>query len=180
MQIRTPYEGAIRRKYPEQVVIAVVKDAGGKYNPITLGWTMITSHKPPMMAISVGHTRYSLEAIRQAREFVIAFPSSEMSRDALFHGTNSGRDVDKLAECGTKTQPTATIDCVLLTDAVANFECRVESELETGDHVLFVGRVVASHLNESGELSRLYTVGKDFQMGGVVVAHGGWKKKPDD
>ena len=63
MQIQTPYEDAIRRKYPEQVVIAAVKDARGKYNPITLGWTMITSHESPMMAISVGRTRYSLEEI---------------------------------------------------------------------------------------------------------------------
>ena len=173
MQIQTRYEEAIRRKYPEQVVIAIVKDGGGKYNPITLGWTMITSHEPPMMAISVGRTRYSLEAIRQAREFVIAFPSSEMSRDALFHGTNSGRDMDKLAECGTKTQPATTVDCVLLTDAVANFECKLESELETGDHVLFVGRVVVSHVNQSDELRRLYTVGEDFQMGGVAVARNG-------
>lgn len=173
MQVQTPYEEAIRRKYPEQVVIAVVKDAKGKHNPITLGWTMVTSHEPPMMAISVGRTRYSLEAIRQAREFVIAFPSSGMSRDALFHGTNSGRDMDKLAECGTKTQPATSIDCVLLTDAVANFECKLESELETGDHILFVGGVVASHVNRSSEVRRLYTVGEDFQMGGVVAASNG-------
>lgn len=169
MQVPTPYETAIRRKYPEQVVIAVTKDAQGKYNPITLGWTMITSHEPPMMAISVGHTRYSLGAIRQAREFVIAFPSSSMAEDALFHGTNSGRDMDKLAECGTRTQQAAEIDSLLLADAVANFECRLESELETGDHVILVGRVMASHVSESDALRRLYTVGENYQMGGVMA-----------
>ena len=56
----------------------------------------------------------------------------------------------------------------VLADAVANFECKMESELETGDHVLFVGRVVASHVNDTGELRRLYTIGENFQMGGVV------------
>jgi flavin reductase (DIM6/NTAB) family NADH-FMN oxidoreductase RutF len=66
-------------------------------------------------------------------------------------------------------KPATTIDCVLLADAVANFECRLESELETGDHVLFVGRVVASHVSESSELRRLYTVDEDFEMGGVVA-----------
>ena len=44
----------------------------------------------------------------------------------------------------------------------------MESELETGDRVLFVGRVVASHVNETGQLRRLYTVGENYQMGGVV------------
>ena len=167
MQIEASHGKAIARKYPEQVVIAIAKDPQGKYNPITLGWTMITSGQPPMMAISIGHTRYSLQAVRQAKEFVIAFPSSTMAEDALFHGTKSGRDMDKLAECGTKTQPATAIDGVLLADAVANFECKLASELETGDHVLFVGRVVAAHMNEDAKVRRLYTRGTGYEMGGV-------------
>ena len=150
------------------MAIAIAKDEQGKYNPITLGWIMVTSHQPPMMAISIGLTRHSLAAIRTAREFVISFPSSEMVEDALFYGTKSGRDMDKLAEFESKTQPASVIDCVLLADAVANFECKLESELATGDHVLFVGRVVCSHINQDSGLRRLYTVGEDFQMGGVV------------
>lgn len=169
MQIQTSYEKAIRRKYPEQVAIAIVKDAQGKHNPITLGWTMITSHQPPMMAVSIGRTRHSLSAIRAAREFVISFPSSAMAEDALFYGTRSGRDLDKLAEFGTKTQPASVIDGMLLADAVANFECKLESELKTGDHVLFVGRVVASHIHETGDVRRLYTLGENYQMGGVAA-----------
>ena len=168
MQAQTPYEQAITRKYPEQVAIAIARDRQGKFNPITLGWTMITSHQPPMMAISVGLTRYSLEAIRTARAFVIAFPSSGMADEALFWGTKSGRDTDKLAEVGSRTQPASVIDGVLLADAVANFECKLESELKTGDHVLFVGRVVCSHVNQDSSLQRLYTVGKDYRMGAVV------------
>jgi len=168
VQIEVSYKRAIKRKYPEQVAIAVVKDAQGKYNPITLGWAMITSHEPPMMAVSIGKTRYSLGALRLSREFVIAFPSSNMARDALFHGTQSGRDMDKLSQCGTRTQPAKMIDDVLLTDAVANFECVLDSELETGDHFLFVGRVVAAHVHEDDELRRLYTLGAGYAMGGVI------------
>lgn len=168
MQVQTPYEQAITRKYPEQVAIAIARDRQGKFNPITLGWTMITSHQPPMMAISVGLTRYSLEAIRTARAFVIAFPSSKMADEALFWGTKSGRDTDKLAELGSRTQPASVIDSVLLADAVANFECKLESELKTGDHVLFVGTVVCSHVNQDSSLRRLYTVGKDYRMGAVA------------
>ncbi|MGB2821851.1 MAG: hypothetical protein WBF17_12780, partial [Phycisphaerae bacterium] len=59
MQKQVPYGEAIQLKYPEQVVIAIGKDASGKCNPITLGWTMVTSGSPPMMAISIGLPRYS-------------------------------------------------------------------------------------------------------------------------
>ena len=168
MQTPTTYKAAIGRKYPEQVAIALARDPQGKCNPITLGWTMLTSHKPPMMAISVGLTRYSLEAIRQAREFVLCFPSSEMAEETLLFGTKSGRDLDKLAAAGVATQPATKIDGVLLADAVANFECRVVSEVQTGDHVIFVGEVVAAHVNESAGLGRLYSLGDD-RLGGVTA-----------
>ena len=168
MQSQVPYKDAVKRRYPEQVAIAIVKDEEGKYNPITLSWTMLTSHEPPLMAISVGLTRHSLDAIRHAGEFVIGFPSSAMAEDAVFFGKNSGRDLDKLAERGTKTQPASVIDGVLLAEGVANFECRLVSELQTGDHVIFVGKVLAAHVNARSDVGRLYALGEDHPLGGVV------------
>ena len=166
MQVATTYDVAISRKYPEQVDILIVKDASGKYNPITLGWTMLTSHEPPMMAIAIGKTRYTLEAIRASKAFVIAMLSSTMAEEAMFHGTHSGKDMDKIEKFGTATQPATKIDCRVLSDAVANFECRLVSEHETGDHIIFVGEVIASHVNEDKSVRRLYSLGNE-KLGGV-------------
>lgn len=167
MQVPASYEQAIGRKVPDMVAIAIAKDAQGRFNPITLGWFMRTSHQPPMLAISVGLTRHSLQAIRSAKQFVVSLPSAAMANDALYHGSHSGRDEDKLARSGTKTQPAAKIDGVLLADAVANFECQLESETATGDHVIFVGRVVASHVNKDATAECLYMLPGD-RLGGVV------------
>jgi len=167
VQVPAEYKDALARKYPESITIAIAKDARGKHNPISLGWFMNTSHEPPMFAISIGLTRHSLSALCEAGEFVLAFVSTTMTEDMLFHGTQSGRDMDKLAEAGTKTQPATMIDSVLLSDAVANFECKVESEHPTGDHVIFVGRVVASHTNKDPSVRGLYTLGNE-SFDGVV------------
>ena len=164
MQHRASYEQAIVRKYPEQVVVAIARESGARYNPITLGWTMITSGEPPMMAVAIGAGRFSAEAFRHAREFVIAFPSASMEEDTLYFGTVSGRDIDKLTARETPTQPASEINCVLLSDAVANFECVLEAEMCTGDHWLFVGRVVAAHVNTDVSLRRLMNFG-DGQFG---------------
>jgi flavin reductase (DIM6/NTAB) family NADH-FMN oxidoreductase RutF len=169
MQQRTTYGEAIARKYPEQVVIAIAKDGAGKYNPIALGWTMITSGDPPMLAISIGVGRHSLDAVRHAREFVVSMPSASMEADMLHFGTVSGRDQDKLLTRATPTERASEIDCVLLADAVANFECVLEASLETGDHVLFVGRVVASHINADRGVGRLMNFGEG-SFGEVVRA----------
>jgi len=158
---------AIGRKYPEQVVIAIAKDANGRHNPITLGWTMLCSHTPLMMAIGVGQSRWSADAIRLSRQFVISFVSAGMADEAEFHGTHSGRDMDKLAAKGTATQPATKIDSVILADAVANFECELRDEMIVGDHVIFVGEVVAAHANTDATLSRLYCRGGDLPLGAV-------------
>jgi len=169
MQVEATYDQAMSRKYPEQIAIAIALDPQGKPNPITLGWVMNTSIDPPMLAISIGRTRYSLQAVRHSRQFVVSYPSAQMAADARFHGSRSGRDLDKLAACGTRTQPAKRVQGVILADAVANFECELEAELPTGDHVIFVGRVVASHVNSDPSVRRLYSLG-DEQMGAVVPA----------
>ena len=163
MQKQVEYSDAIKTKYPEQVVIAIAKDRNGKANPITLGWTMIVSGTPPMMAIAVAKTHYSVEAITHSRSFTIAFPSSEMADAALFFGSKSGRDVDKFAEFDCKTEPAKAIDSVLLADAVANFECTLESQVPAGDHIIFVGEVVSAHVNTEPK-KRLYTVGPGHKL----------------
>lgn len=165
MQKQVDYAKAVKRKYPEQVVIAIAKDRNGKANPITLGWTMIASHEPPMMAIAVAKTHYSVQAIEYARSFTVAFPSEDMADAALFFGSRSGREVDKFAEFECATAPAAEIDSVLLSDAAANFECTLESHMIAGDHVIYVGNVVAAHVNTES-LGRLYTVGPGHKLGG--------------
>ena len=166
MQKQVEYPEAIKTKYPEQVVIAIARDKNGKDNPVTLGWTMIVSGSPPMMAIAVAKKHYSIETIRHSRCFTIAFPSSEMADAALFFGSKSGRDSDKFAEFDCKTEPAKAIDSVLLCDAVANFECTLESQTPAGDHIIFVGRVVCSHMNIEPK-RRLYTVGPGHKLGPV-------------
>ena len=166
MQKKVGYEQAVRTKYPEQVVIAVAKDKTGRANPVTLGWTMLVSGDPPMMAISVYKGHYSIKTIRHSKCFTIAFPSSDMADAALFFGSHSGRDTDKFAQFKCKTEPAKMVDSVLLSDAVANFECKLEWQKAAGDHIIFVGRVVASHVNAKRK-KRLYTLGTGHKLGAV-------------
>jgi flavin reductase (DIM6/NTAB) family NADH-FMN oxidoreductase RutF len=164
MQKQVEYSDAIKTKYPEQVVIAIAKDRQGRANPVTLGWTMIVSGSPPMMAIAVAKKHYSIEAITHSECFTIAFPSWDMAEAALFFGSKSGREIDKFAEFECETEPAKEIDSVLLSDAVANFECTLETQVPAGDHIVFIGQVVCSHTNNEPK-KRLYTIGPGHKLG---------------
>src|SRR5512137_703749 len=118
MQKPVEFAEAVKTKYPEQVVIVIARDKRGKANPITLGWTMFASGNPLMMAIAVASGHYSVAALDHSKCFTIAYPSAETAKDALFFGSRSGRDTDKLAASGCRTEPATQIDSVLLSDAV--------------------------------------------------------------
>jgi flavin reductase (DIM6/NTAB) family NADH-FMN oxidoreductase RutF len=166
MQKKTNFEKAIKTRYPEQVVIAIAKDKFDKANPVTLGWTMLASGEPPMMVIAVYKGHYSIKTIRHSKCFTICYPSAKMADAALFFGSHSGRVTDKFAEFPCKTTPAKRIDSVLLDDAVANFECRLVSETKAGDHIIFVGRIVVSHINTKPK-KRLYTIAPGHKLGPV-------------
>jgi len=156
------YGQAMNRKYPEQIGWAVSLRPDGRPNVIVLGWVMPASGAPPMIAISVGHTRYSHECIRKCGEFVVVFPAVGQEEATMLCGTKSGRDVDKFNEAGLQAIQARKVKPPLVDGAVANFECRLVGECEAGDHTIFVGEVVAAHVNEDACVERLYNFSGDF------------------
>ncbi len=167
MQKKADYAEAIKTKYPEQIVFAIAKDKNGKANPVTIGWTMLASGSPAMLAIALTPKRYTTAAIRESKCFTVVYPSEDMAELAMFFGTHSGRDCDKFAETGCKISHAKKIDSVIIDDAVANFECTLESEQAAGDHIIFVGKIVACHINTKPK-GRLYSVASGHILGGVV------------
>jgi flavin reductase (DIM6/NTAB) family NADH-FMN oxidoreductase RutF len=159
------YAEALRRKYPEQIVLAVTADAAGRPDVITLGWAMPTSGVPPMVAISIGHTRYSHELLEKSGEFVLALPSVELAEACRICGTKSGRDTDKIAEARLRTVPARLVRPPLLAGCLANFECRVRGRLVTGDHTVFAGEVLAAHVDDAAA-ERVYNFAGDFLAAG--------------
>ncbi len=145
-------EANTKTKHPAKVVVAIVKDENGKFNPITLEWYMKTSIKPPMFAISIGHSRYSYECLQQNRYFNLCFPSKEMIETTMLWGTKSGRDIDKLKVAGHDWFAGRLSKYPIIKDAKATFECQVVTQVRSGDHTIFVGEVKHAWLDEDKEV----------------------------
>jgi flavin reductase (DIM6/NTAB) family NADH-FMN oxidoreductase RutF len=149
-----------KHKYPESIVLASSVDSAGIPNIISLGWSMCTSFIPPMVAISIGKTRYSHKLIAEGKEFVLAFPSEEMEHEVRYCGTHSGRDVNKFKELGLVEITAKIVSPPLIDRCIVNMECKVVSQLDTGDHTIFVGEIVASYLSDKKK-KRLYNLGNE-------------------
>jgi len=133
---------ALKRKYPEWIVLVVTIDQQGQVDVMPAGWCMVTSGRPLMLAVSIHPDRHTHKLLTGAGEFVISFPAVGQGAAVWYCGSHSGRDVDKIADTDLETVPAAEIQTPLLKGAVANFECRLVKQMDTGDHTIFVGEVV--------------------------------------
>lgn len=167
MQNPADIKKAIGRKYPEPVVLVTTRSAAGNPNVMAVGWVTIVSDEPLMFGLGIDDAAYTLELIRETRQFVVAFPSAAMGRSVLHAGSCHGRGRDKIAEAGLAVQEGVKVKAPLVAEAVANFECELVDIFQPGDCPLVVGKVVAAHEHNDPELKRLYTVARGYKLAGV-------------
>ncbi len=132
--------------YPVPVVL--VTCGVEKPNVITLAWVGTVCSDPPMVAIAVRPDRHSHQLIEETGEFVVNIPGQDLLEVTDHCGQVSGREVDKLTEFGLTQEPAAEVKAPLIAECHVNLECRVAQKLELGAHDLFLGEVVAIHVEE--------------------------------
>ncbi len=151
---RVDFNEAVRNvKNPQKVVLAFVQSAPDKYNAITLEWFMRTSIEPPMFAISIGHTRYSYQCLQENRVFNLCFPSPNQAEFVRLAGTQSGSEIDKMQQIEGQWFKGRYAGLPILKDAAANFECEVITQVQSGDHTIYVGKVKYSWLGDAKPLT---------------------------
>jgi len=147
MKVRTSARTS-RLFAPQLIALVSSMDEDGKPNVATIAWAMTASFEPQMVAISVGHTRYTHECISQTGEFVVNLPTADIVDKVQAAGTYSGRDTDKFKACGLTTAPPIAVRAPLVAECAAHIECRLAGRIEAGDHTIFMGTAVAASCDE--------------------------------
>lgn len=150
---------AYRLLYPRNTVLVSCVDRTGKANIITLAWSMPLSHNPPLVGVSIAPERYSHRLIEQTGEFVVNVPTMEIVKETLWCGKVSGRDEDKFGLARLTPMPAERVKAPIIKECVAHLECKLSKQVEIGDHTLFVGEVVAAHVDR-GVFTRKYDLAK--------------------
>jgi len=167
MQNKANVSKALKRKYPEQVVLVTTRKPDGSANVMAVGWVTIASGKPTMFVLGIDDGAYTYELIRKTKEFVVAFPNEKMAKAVVYVGTRHGHKCNKIVESGLVTQLADKVQAPLIANAVANFECHLVAIHRPGDCPLIIGKVIAAHENVHAGIKRLYTVAAGYKMAGV-------------
>lgn len=153
---------AFARSAPMVYTLVTSLDEQGNPNALGVSWVTRTSFEPFLYLISIDHSRFSHAGIRKNGEFVINYPSAVQEKGAWVCGTTSGRDTDKTRTSGLCFIASEKVRAPTIDGSVVAFECVVIGEFETGDHTVFIGKVVAAR-GDPEEERHLY-VTSEFQL----------------
>ncbi len=133
--------------YPNPVILVSAKH-NTKESIITLSWAGTSCSNPPIVSIGVRPERYTYDIIKETEEFVINFPTELILKEVELCGTKSGREIDKWSVCNFTRVKSKIVDVPQIKECPASMECKVDQIISLGTHDLFLGRIVALHLDD--------------------------------
>jgi len=125
-------------------VALVTSSWHGKSDVMPAAFVTPLSFDPPLVGVAIHPSRHSYDMIRYSEQFALNIPSRRLLHHVQYLGSVSGADVDKLELTKLPTFKATRVEAPLIEGCVAYVECGVEDALRTGDHVLFVGQVLAA------------------------------------
>ncbi len=104
----------------------------GKTNTMTIGWGSFGFEWGiPVAEVLIRESRFSKIAADETLEFTLTFPYDDSMKAALsFCGSHSGRDVDKIAECGLVLSEAQKISTPVVACTGLVFECKIIAKTE--------------------------------------------------
>jgi len=136
------------RQLPIRPVYLLSTGHGRKKNIITIGMFAYFSGKPSLVGVGIAPSRYSFDMIRQSGEYVVNVVDRKLMEAVRVCGEKSGRDVDKFKRANLAPEKGIKVKAPCIKESPVSIECKVVKEVETGDHIWFIGEVLATHVRK--------------------------------
>jgi flavin reductase (DIM6/NTAB) family NADH-FMN oxidoreductase RutF len=127
---------SIMAAFPTGVTVITTCDADGTFKGFTCNAVTSVSLEPPLLLVCVAKTSETLPVLRQARRFVVNFLKSGEHEISAHFARKGPEKFDGISVGTTEGLP------VLHDHVIAHAVCLTEDELEAGDHIVLIGRVV--------------------------------------
>jgi len=116
-------------------------------NAMIASWVAQCSHEPPLVSVAIRNNRLSCGQIKQAGAFCVSvLPRESLGLLKQFKIPDWQRKFDGLA-CRRSPQ-----GALVPADVLGCLDCNLEQAIATGDHTLFIGRVVAGEFLNDAEV----------------------------
>ncbi len=156
------------RSLPHFPTVLIGTGTGEKSNLITAAMVHVFSIDPPMIGTGISPKRHSFSLLKKKGEFTVNVPDKEKLEELKGCGEVSGKNFDKYEKFGLEKEESETIDVPGVKEFPLIIECTVEKNIETGDHLWFIGKVVNAKRDE------------DFDRSDTILYWGGEFREPGE
>jgi flavin reductase (DIM6/NTAB) family NADH-FMN oxidoreductase RutF len=127
--------------------VAIIGAARGDERSCATGTVMYVSHSPAMVAIAEHPGSRTCGLIQASRKFSVSL-LHDAQQDLAMAAGRSAEGRDKFATLNIPVSEQADDMPPAVDGSLAMLWCRVADERPTGDHILFVGEIVAAVTND--------------------------------
>ena len=122
------------------------------------------SADPARFAIATHKDNLTTDYIKKSRVFSVSVLQQDVDLNFLGPwGFQSGREKDKFTACNYKTGLSGAP--VVLDKAIAYIDCEVDTEIDTGSHIMFIGKAVDAQVLKEGVPPLTYAYYRDVIKG---------------
>lgn len=136
-------------------VYVVTSKKGDRINGQIANTVIQVASEPPTAAVSINKNNLTHEFIKESKVFAASILCEETPLTFIGRfGFKSGRDTDKFEGLDYKTGETGAP--IVLDNAVAYLEVKVNREVDVGTHTMFIGEVVNADVVDAHKVCMTY------------------------
>jgi len=156
---------------PRIVVLVTTVDEKGRINAAPFSFCGPVSFDPPMLWLGVRSFQHTYQNIKKTGEFVVNTVSEDFTQKAVYCEKNYPYGVNELEKEGLHWYDSKIVKPPRVKEARVHLECKFIKEVETGDHIMIIGKVVAADAEDlkndfTPDFAKLKTImhvrGEDF------------------
>ena len=136
----------VMRQWASGVTVVTMQTETRRHG-LTISGFLSVSLEPPLVLISIGEELTSEALLKESAAFAVNFLRDDQSELSDRFAGRLGA-VDRLE--GVPTQPSIS-GAPILQDCLAWLDCRVVQTVAAGDHVLYIGEVMAAGVIDAGK-----------------------------
>lgn len=148
LEIFDKIEKVVYITQPSPVVLVSTISSVGVENVAPFAMFMNCSSKPFMVAIAISPKTDTYKNLKDTKEFIIGIPKEDMLDKLYRTGEKIDNNISEFELANLTSYKSNKLKCMRIKECIVNIDCIFESEIETGNHNIVVGKVVSCDIDE--------------------------------
>lgn len=133
---------------PRPTILVSTISKKGISNAAPFSFVMPVSMNPPIITFASAPKRHTLKNIREAGDFAVNIPSARLIKEVWACSESLPEGVSEIKKSGLTEVKSKKIKSPKIKECFARFECRFLSEYEAGDHIVVVGEILDTEVDD--------------------------------